>query len=120
MDGWAHDNTADDWKTVMNNDYVITLDKMPGWSAYTVGNCIPPHNNVAKRSMVNVANGKLFVTAIAENCIVELFNVQGKKILRNMISTYVPLDISMLAAGTYFVKLHISNTSVISENIILR
>ena len=21
MDGWAHDNTAADWKTVMNNDY---------------------------------------------------------------------------------------------------
>jgi mannan endo-1,4-beta-mannosidase len=35
MDGWAHDNTADDWKAVMNNPYVITLDQMPGWAAFT-------------------------------------------------------------------------------------
>jgi len=30
MDGWAHDNTAADWNSIMNNNYVvITLDKMP-------------------------------------------------------------------------------------------
>lgn len=35
MDGWAHDNTADDWKKIMNHPYVITLDQMPGWASYT-------------------------------------------------------------------------------------
>jgi hypothetical protein len=35
MDGWAHDNTAADWNAVMNHEYVITLDEMPGWAGYT-------------------------------------------------------------------------------------
>ena len=34
MDGWAHDNTAADWKTILNHPSVITLDKMPGWAGY--------------------------------------------------------------------------------------
>lgn len=36
MDGWAHDNTAQDWNSIMNHDYVITLDEMPGWDNYEV------------------------------------------------------------------------------------
>ncbi|MDO5576078.1 MAG: glycosyl hydrolase, partial [Fibrobacter sp.] len=36
MDGWAHDNTASDWNEIMNHDYVITLDEMPGWDNYEV------------------------------------------------------------------------------------
>lgn len=35
MDGWAHDNTAADWQAVMNHDYVVTLDEMPGWENFT-------------------------------------------------------------------------------------
>ncbi len=34
MAGWANDNTAETWKTVMNNDFVITLEDMPGWDKY--------------------------------------------------------------------------------------
>jgi mannan endo-1,4-beta-mannosidase len=34
MDGWAHDNTAMDWNAILNHDYVITLEKMPGWANY--------------------------------------------------------------------------------------
>jgi mannan endo-1,4-beta-mannosidase len=34
MDGWAHDNTAADWNSILNNPYVLTLDKMPGWDKY--------------------------------------------------------------------------------------
>lgn len=34
MEGWANDNTAETWKTVMNNDFVITLEDMPGWDKY--------------------------------------------------------------------------------------
>ncbi len=36
MDGWAHDNTASDWNSILNHEYVITLDEMPGWDNYTV------------------------------------------------------------------------------------
>lgn len=34
MAGWANDNTAETWKTVMNNEFVITLEDMPGWDKY--------------------------------------------------------------------------------------
>lgn len=37
MDGWAHDNTAADWKSFLNNPYVLTLDQMPGWDKVVVG-----------------------------------------------------------------------------------
>lgn len=37
MDGWAHDNTASDWNSILNNPYVLTLDKMPGWDKVIVG-----------------------------------------------------------------------------------
>jgi mannan endo-1,4-beta-mannosidase len=120
MDGWAHDNTADDWKAIMNNEYVITLDKMPGWSEYTVGSCIPLRNIATKRSIVNVANGKLFIRTNADGCLVELFNVQGKKIMHHTINLSASLDIRGLTAGTYFVKVSISNTRIISDKIVVR
>jgi mannan endo-1,4-beta-mannosidase len=37
MDSWANDNTKADWNAVMNHDFVITLDEMPGWDKYVVG-----------------------------------------------------------------------------------
>lgn len=37
MDGWAHDNTAADWNAILNDPYVLTLDKMPGWDKVNVG-----------------------------------------------------------------------------------
>jgi mannan endo-1,4-beta-mannosidase len=30
----SNDNTAADWKLIMNHDYVITLEDMPGWQNY--------------------------------------------------------------------------------------
>ncbi|MBQ6006913.1 MAG: SUMF1/EgtB/PvdO family nonheme iron enzyme [Kiritimatiellae bacterium] len=35
MEGWANDNTVDSWNTVMNDDYCLTLEDMPGWDNYT-------------------------------------------------------------------------------------
>jgi mannan endo-1,4-beta-mannosidase len=41
MDGWAHDNTAADWKAIMNHAYTFTLDQMPGWADYPVQTARP-------------------------------------------------------------------------------
>ncbi len=32
--GSLNDNTAADWNLIMNDDYVITLEDMPGWESY--------------------------------------------------------------------------------------
>ena len=31
MESWANDNDADSWNTVMNDEYTLTLEDMPGW-----------------------------------------------------------------------------------------
>lgn len=52
MDGWAHDNTAADWKAILNHPYVITLDGMPGWDKYTPSASIAtarPHDDAGFR-----------------------------------------------------------------------
>ncbi len=82
MDGWAHDNTAADWKSILTNNSVITLDKMPGWANYT-----PPIVSVhpaigGKREVaVRYAEGYLAVVLTgmgAES--VELFNLRGARV----------------------------------------
>ncbi|HMA63631.1 MAG: T9SS type A sorting domain-containing protein [Fibrobacterota bacterium] len=45
---------------------------------------------------------------------------QGKKVLRNTINSSASLDISQLAAGTYFVKISVANTCIISDKIVVR
>lgn len=120
MDGWAHDNTADDWMSIMNNDYVITLDKMPGWSSYTVDVRSQSINPLTRQAMVTIANGRLFLTADVENYHVELFDVQGKKMLHNTINSYASLDISMLVSGVYIVKVSRSGSCILKERILVR
>lgn len=34
-ESWANDNVAADWNIVMNHDFVLTLDEMPGWDNYS-------------------------------------------------------------------------------------
>lgn len=62
MDGWAHDNTADDWNSIMNHDYVITLDEMPGWENYEVfTKPIVKRSPFNKDISVKITNGLLSI-----------------------------------------------------------
>jgi len=93
MDGWAHDNTAADWNSIMNNNYVITIDKMPGWANY-----VPPsgllHINNAKGSSLLFNQGTLELTQeSAGNTRLEVFGLQG-----NIVAT---LHQGYLGAGTF-------------------
>jgi Secretion system C-terminal sorting domain len=70
--------------------------------------------------MNTVANGKLYINGHTENYLIELFNIQGKKILRNETNSSVSLDISQLSPGTYFVKVTASNARIISDKFVVR
>jgi mannan endo-1,4-beta-mannosidase len=83
MDGWAHDNTAADWKAIMNNDYVITLDKMPGWANFVPNQAITKLPAAADGMTVGYAHGLLELVltgAHARAGAVELFSLSGARV----------------------------------------
>jgi mannan endo-1,4-beta-mannosidase len=90
MDGWAHDNTAEDWKSIMNNAYVITLDKMPGWKNYN-----PKVSTVLQSEKVNdlstilqLKQGKcVFANSLKDISNVEVYSLQGKRIVTYDVNT---------------------------------
>lgn len=79
MDGWAHDNTAADWNSILNNPYVITLDKMPGWADY-----VPVHASPRIRDSKSISlhyapcSREIVLTGTLSGVAsVELYNMQG-------------------------------------------
>jgi len=73
------DNGTASWNTIMNHDYVITLDKMPGWSNVTTG--IAATAKAPSVSTVRVRNGSLeLVNTITGEISVELVALDGKRI----------------------------------------
>jgi mannan endo-1,4-beta-mannosidase len=109
MDGWAHDNTAADWQKILNNDYVITLDKMPGWNNYIEPIRVILKLRPNKGVSIRVANGFLELTltnASAEA--VELYNIKGTRIAtlikRTPYAGAHRFNLSRIAKGFYLVK----------------
>ncbi|MCL2207913.1 MAG: hypothetical protein FWB90_07470 [Fibromonadales bacterium] len=73
-------NTTADWNHIMNHQYVITLEDMPGWDNYTtkakpsIGKIIAPISIKASRGIL-----ELNLNGISAQK-VELFNLQGIRI----------------------------------------
>ena len=79
MDGWAHDNTAADWNSIMNHVYVITLDKMPGWDKYVVP--VTEAQRKGGRHAVIINQGQGFVEIVVSGALaasVDLFSLKGE------------------------------------------
>ena len=82
MERWANDNNAESWKTVMNNEYTITLEDMPGWDKYKVepvGNK-PTAPTVAESKVDVSGNIVSFTAAKSGNVSVDVFGMNGKRI----------------------------------------
>ena len=82
MEGWANDNNAESWKTVMNNEYTITLEDMPGWDKYKVEPiAIKPTAPTVAESKVDVSGNIVsFTAAKSGNVSVDVFGMNGKRI----------------------------------------
>jgi mannan endo-1,4-beta-mannosidase len=114
MDGWAHDNTAADWKKILNNDYVITLDKMPGWNNYISPVLATTKPRLTRGISIRPMNGFLeFTLTSTSTGAVELYNIKGtrlatlnKKTLRTGNHRF---DMSRFAKGMYLVKVGNAN-----------
>lgn len=84
MDGWAHDNTAADWNSILNNPYVLTLDKMPGWDHYAAdlrGQAVGPD---AERPAAAFRSGPGWIELQARGAdraaMLEIFDMRGMRV----------------------------------------
>jgi mannan endo-1,4-beta-mannosidase len=125
MDGWAHDNTAADWKEILNNDYVITLDKMPGWNNYTVSAQAAPKPRQNKSISIRYNKGFLELTLSGTSAgAVELYDVKGTRIAtlnkRTLRAGNYRFNLGHIAKGMYLVKVGNATTSDASVSIIAK
>ena len=114
MEGWANDNTKESWKTVMNNEYTLTLEDMPGWDKYEMQE-VPTIVNkgvsgVAKASASLSVIGKNLQISVLNNATndtakVAIFDMQGNQVMSYAINgTSASINLSEIAAGQYIVK----------------
>ena len=122
MEGWANDNNAESWKIVMNNDYTITLEDMPGWDKYEI--VTPPttgikENKIAQKSTIamNLVGKNLQINlanASSANATtkIAIFDMQGNQVLSHAINAAnASINLSGFAAGQYIVKVQSKNIS---------
>ena len=103
MEGWANDNTAESWKTVMNNDYIITLEDMPGWDKYEMQTTVVA-KAVRSAPTLLLAGRELQVNlnAAAQFAI---YDLQGNRVLAKKMNGSGTIALSHLARGPYIVKI---------------
>ena len=115
MESWANDNNAESWKKVMNNDYTITLEDMPGWDKYEIEP--PPTTGIKSVMVATKTTANLVVigknlqisvpSAIATgaNARVAILDMQGHQVMNRAINgANASLNLSGLSAGQYIVK----------------
>ena len=82
MEGWANDNNAESWNTVMNNEYTITLEDMPGWDRYEPQKTLRMATVTAGALyQIEVSRSTLsFTTSVPGNVSVDVFSMIGKRV----------------------------------------
>ena len=117
MESWANDNNAESWNIVMNNEYTITLEDMPGWDKYEIE--LPPTTGIkgnlatAKSAANLVIVGKnLQINVPGATAKVAIFDMQGHQVLSRAINgANASINLSGIAAGQYIVKVQGKNIS---------
>ena len=121
MESWANDNNAESWNIVMNNDYTITLEDMPGWDKYEIE--LPPTTGIkgnlaTAKSAANLVivdkNLQINVPGAVANATakVAIFDMQGHQVLSRAINgANASINLSGIAAGQYIVKVQGKNIS---------
>ena len=103
MEGWANDNNAESWKTVMNNDYIITLEDMPGWDKYEMQTTVVA-KSVRSAPTLFLAGRELQVNLNADAQLA-IYDLQGNRVLAKKMNGSGVIALSHLARGPYIVKI---------------
>ncbi|MBR6834247.1 MAG: T9SS type A sorting domain-containing protein [Fibrobacter sp.] len=104
MEGWANDNTAESWKTVMNNNYIITLEDMPGWDNYEMQTTVIATAKKAAPA-IQLVGRDLQVNLNASTAQVSIYDLQGNRVLARKMSQNGTIALSRLAHGPYLVRI---------------
>ena len=115
MESWANDNNAESWNIVMNNDYTITLEEMPGWDNYK----IEEQHRTGIKSVTAVSKQVASLSVIGKNLLISvpgsnsanatakiaIFDMQGNQMMsRDVQAARANINLSEIAAGQYIVK----------------
>ena len=104
MEGWANDNNAESWKTVMNNEYTLTLEDMPGWDKYEMQTTVIATSKKAAPA-IQLVGRDLQVNLNASTAQVSIYDLQGNRVLAKKMSQNGTIALSRLARGPYLVKI---------------
>ena len=104
MEGWANDNTAESWKTVMNNNYIITLEDMPGWDNYEMQTTVIATAKKAAPA-IQLVGRDLQVNLNASTAQVSIYDLQGNRVLARKMSQNGTIALSRLVHGPYLVRI---------------
>lgn len=104
MEGWANDNNAESWKTVMNNEYTLTLEDMPGWDKYEMQTTIIATSKKAAPA-IQLVGRDLQVNLNASMAQVSIYDLQGNRVLAKKMSQNDTIALSRLARGPYLVRI---------------
>jgi mannan endo-1,4-beta-mannosidase len=118
INSWTNENPASDWVLIMNNNYMITLDKMPGWANYNPS-AVLQQSRVESTERVTLRSGNGFLelapagqTALA----VELFNLKGARIATlnkcTMATGAYRFNLDDVAKGTYIARVKSFNSTL--------
>jgi mannan endo-1,4-beta-mannosidase len=124
MDGWAHDNTVADWKSIMNNPYVITLDNMPGWDRYVVPVIEGRQRAGRKPAIISLGRGFVEIThSKTKAAAIEIFTLKGIRVAtlsRGALTdgTY-RFNLKAIAAGVYLVRISAASASMVAAKPIM-
>ncbi|MBN1760895.1 MAG: hypothetical protein JW863_21390 [Chitinispirillaceae bacterium] len=126
MDGWAHDNTAADWNAIMNNDYVITLDKMPGWANYTPTKIATISHTASVQSITLIhRKNHIELDGLPAAASVELMDMHGRYLQREPRNLPAAgrhfLNTGTLAVGLYLIRIRsATNATVATVPVVIR
>lgn len=115
MESWANDNNKESWKTVMNNEYTLTLEDMPGWDNYK----IEEHHTTSIENRLHEQKFAVNLSVIGKNLLISvsgsnsanatakiaIFDMQGNQVMNRAINgVNANINLSEIAAGQYIVK----------------
>lgn len=110
MEGWANDNNAESWKKVMNDEYTLTLEDMPGWDKYQIVDIpdgkVTDHILASQQDRTSFAlMGRTLQIVAPGNVRVTIFDLQGNRILEKDVFASSAIDLERLNAGQFVIRI---------------
>ena len=106
MESWANDNNAESWNIVMNNDYTITLEDMPGWDKYEMTTPIRGNTSATKNAPAFSLSSRSLQVNLNTAAQIAIYDMQGNRVFSTRSSGATTVDLSSLPSGKYLLQIH--------------